>query len=63
MLDRRLIQEMYDAAQTSPLDGAQTAASVYWRMLAMAEGQSMTVQFEPGEDFSVICVSGGYEVR
>ncbi|MCF4150815.1 hypothetical protein L2W58_03285 [Dethiosulfovibrio sp. F2B] len=62
MLDRRLIEEMRNTAGASDLEGAQAAAAVYERMLSMKEGQSMTVQFEPGEDFSIKCVPGGYDI-
>jgi len=53
---------MRNTAGASDLEGAQVAAAVYERMLSMEEGQSMTVQFEPGEDFSIKCVPGGYDI-
>ncbi|MDD4837099.1 MAG: hypothetical protein EOM02_03175 [Synergistales bacterium] len=62
MIDRRLIEEMFCTASKSDLEGAKAAASVYRRMLDMAHGQSMTVQFEPGEDFSITCTPEGYDI-
>nr|WP_321499641.1 hypothetical protein [uncultured Dethiosulfovibrio sp.] len=62
MIDRRLIEEMFHTASSSDLEGAKVAASIYRKMLDMANGQSMTVQFEPGEDFSITCTSEGYDI-
>ncbi len=62
MIDRKLIEAMYQTASQSDLSGAQVAARVYEKMLAMAPGTTMTVQFQPGEDFLVTCLEGGYEL-
>lgn len=62
MLDRRLIEEMFQTASKSDLEGAKAAASIYRKMLDMPRGQSMTVQFELGEDFAITCTSEGYDI-
>lgn len=62
VLDRRLIEEMYTTAKGSDLDGAKKAAVVYEKMLNMTVGQAVTVQFEPGEDFSIKRTVEGYEI-
>ncbi|MDY2648652.1 hypothetical protein FYJ74_01120 [Pyramidobacter sp. SM-530-WT-4B] len=62
MLDRKLIEAMYDTAVKSELQGARSAAAVYRRMLEMPLGSQMTVRFQEGEDFIVTRREEGYEV-
>ncbi len=62
MLDRKLIEKMYETASQSNLSGAKAAAKIYEKMLKMPPGATMTVQFEAGEDFLVTCVEGGYKL-
>lgn len=62
MLDRKLIEMMYDTAHKSELEGAHSAALIYKKMLTMPVNSSMTVQFQEGEDFIVTCRPEGYEL-
>ena len=62
MIDRKLIEMMYDTAATSELQGARSAAAVYRRMLEMPLRSQMTVRFQEGEDFIVTRREEGYEV-
>lgn len=62
MLDRKLIETMYDTAVKSDLQGARSAAAIYRRMLEMPLGAQMTVQFQEGEDFVVTRREEGYEL-
>lgn len=62
MLDRKLIEMMYDTAVHSGHDGAREAALIYRKMLDMPMDSQMRVQFEEGETFIVTRRSGGYEL-
>lgn len=62
MLDRKLIETMYDTAVKSDLQGARSAAAIYRRMLEMPLGAQMKVQFQEGEDFVVTRREEGYEL-
>lgn len=62
MIDRKLIEMMYDTAAKSELQGARSAAAVYRRMLEMPLRSQMTVRFQEGEDFIVTRRKEGYEV-
>lgn len=63
MLDRKLIEMMYDTAVKSRLEGARSAAVIYRKMLDMPLDSQMTVQFQEGEDFVVTRRAGGYELE
>lgn len=62
MLDRKLIEMMYDTAVKSGRQGARSAAAVYRRMFEMPLGAQMSVRFLEGEDFIVTCRKEGYEL-
>lgn len=62
MLDRKLIEMMYETAAKSGLQGARSAAAVYRQMLEMPLGSQMTVRFQEGEDFIVTCREEGYKL-
>ncbi|RKJ79121.1 MULTISPECIES: hypothetical protein [unclassified Pyramidobacter] len=61
MLDRKLIEMMYETAAKSELQGARSAA-VYRQMLEMPLDSQMTARFQEGEDFIVTCREEGYEL-
>lgn len=62
MLDRKLIEMMYDTASKSTLAGAHSAAVIYKKILDMPLDSKLTVQFQEGEDFVVTCRAEGYEL-